>query len=173
LLDGKNEGFVEGYAVGHRDGEYLTLTKLAQELIDRAKDPRFSQDPAALRIQGEPTMSEPRATQLDVLEFGRLNDWGRLVSEAFRGEVPYLVGSALSRKDYRDVDVRLMLDDSAYDRLASVVDIKRVESEFSRWGKQWTDLRIDFQVQRASEANRDFNGRRNALGLRESEKTQP
>jgi hypothetical protein len=51
LLDGKNEGFVEGYAVGHRDGEYLTLIKLAQELIDRAKDPRFSQDPAALRIQ--------------------------------------------------------------------------------------------------------------------------
>lgn len=104
-----------------------------------------------------------RATYLDVYEFGRLNDWARLLSEAFRGEVPYLVGSALTTADYRDVDVRVMLDDAAYDRLASVVDIRRVNSEFSRWGKQWTDLRIDFQVQRTSEANRDYDGRRNAL----------
>lgn len=43
----------------------------------------------------------------------KLNEFGGVVAGAF-GIVPCLVGSALLRKDWRDVDVRLMLPNDVY-----------------------------------------------------------
>ncbi len=50
------------------------------------------------------------ASYLSVPDFQRLNWACRPVTEAF-GHPPYLVGSALTRPDFRDIDLRLILDD--------------------------------------------------------------
>lgn len=88
----------------------------------------------------------------------------------------YLVGSVLRKPDWRDVDIRVILDDAEFDRLFPVTD---------KWGEnaQWkiicisishylssvTGLPIDFQIQRQTQANeqysRDEDHRRNAIGL--------
>ena len=103
----------------------------------------------------------------------------RPVCEAFGAYVRgvsgcYLVGSCLERPDWRDVDVRLLLDDEDFAR------------EFPHAGDHWendtrwllltvaiserlsrlTGLPIDFQVQPRSKANARHPGRRNAIGLR-------
>lgn len=94
-----------------------------------------------------------------------LNDWGVNLRRMFPGEVAYLVGSALTTADYRDVDVRLILNDDDYFSLASVVDPADLNLAVSLWGQQVTGLPIDFQVQHIETANQDHPGRRHALGL--------
>src|ERR1039457_57624 len=46
----------------------------------------------------------------------RLNQFGMHITDAFDA-VPYLVGSAARGKQWRDVDVRLILDDAVFDAL--------------------------------------------------------
>lgn len=99
----------------------------------------------------------------------RLNQACRIVADAF-GTAPYLVGSSLMRRDFRDVDVRLMLEDAEYDRLFRggtmynalwsllCVSIAMYLTEAS-------GLPIDFQIQRQTQANEHHKGPRNALGI--------
>lgn len=89
----------------------------------------------------------------------------------------YLVGSALERPDWRDVDVRLILDDASFCRLfpdAGPVSQSRWEFDarwciltttISAWLSEQTGLPVDFQFQPQSHANERHKGRRNALGL--------
>lgn len=110
-----------------------------------------------------------RATYLHITDLRLLQNWGSTLRSAFADDaghaMPYLVGSALDRPDYRDVDVRLMLDDEAFDRLESLVSIQAFNLAFSLWGQRATGLPIDFQVQRTTEANEEFQGRRNPIGM--------
>lgn len=106
-----------------------------------------------------------RATFLDVTEKLKLSDWAEHVVPMFRGEVPYLVGSVLDNPNYRDVDVRLILDDDTYSILGATVDLHRLGFLVSLWGQQATGLRIDFQIQEQSAANEEFKGPRHAIGL--------
>jgi hypothetical protein len=46
----------------------------------------------------------------------KLNLFGQLVREAFPGTIPYLVGSAATSKEWRDVDVRVMLKADEWER---------------------------------------------------------
>lgn len=56
------------------------------------------------------------ASYLSVPDFQRLN-WACIpIREAFH-EPPYLVGSVLTRPDYRDIDIRLILDDEVMARM--------------------------------------------------------
>lgn len=112
-------------------------------------------------------MMTGRATYLLVSEFHLLETWARELTAMFPGHVPYLVGSALTTKDYRDVDVRLILSDEEYSTLAVMVDIRRLNVAVSLWGQRVTDLPIDFQVQSMIEANVPDHGQRNALGIRD------
>lgn len=89
------------------------------------------------------------------------------------GQHIYLVGSVLTRLDYRDVDVRCILSDEVYDKLYPV-DIddlstkkykKFIDISISEWLASCTGLKIDFQIQRRTEANQEFDGQRSALGL--------
>lgn len=92
------------------------------------------------------------------------------LAKAFDADV-YLVGTAGVRgQAYRDVDIRLILWDDAYDRLADVhgeggmafLGIAIGEYLASRTG-----LPIDFQMQRMTEANANHpDGIRNPLGRR-------
>lgn len=107
-----------------------------------------------------------------------LDEFGQLVSDAFDGEVAYLVGSCLREKAaWRDVDVRLILDDETY-AAAGLGDPKQPHQNV-KWrslvlaycalGKQMTGLPIDFQIQQRTEANSEFKSKeghsRSALGI--------
>lgn len=108
-------------------------------------------------------MTTKRATYLHVTEMRTLRDWAFQVNQAF-DDVCFLVGSVLDRPDYRDVDLRMILEDSGYDRLSALVDVERLGFVFSLWGQQTTGLPVDFQVQRMTDANAEFDGRRHAIG---------
>ncbi len=104
-----------------------------------------------------------RATYLLQSDVALLKQWGAAVRVMFFGEVPYLVGSALTSADYRDVDVRVILDDPDHAALAGILKVSSLNVAVSLWGQKATGLPIDFQVQQMTEANRDFNGRRHPI----------
>lgn len=112
-------------------------------------------------------MSGDRHNYLSVSELPILRAWGHEVKLMFRGEMPYQVGSSLLRKDWRDVDVRVMLDAEQYDALvAAGVDIYYLNLAVSLWGQKVTGLPIDFQVQDAHSANLDYpDSRRDPIGI--------
>lgn len=99
----------------------------------------------------------------------------RPIADAF-GHCVYLVGSALERRDYRDVDVRCILDDNTFDQMFPDRRTTRtawlnpreaiLDAAMAGWLQARTGLPIDFQFQRRSEANAEFGGKpRHPLGL--------
>lgn len=99
------------------------------------------------------------------------------VNEAFGGYGCYLVGSALEKPDWRDVDVRLILADDEFAQLFPDALLHSAAWEFDpRWLlltvsisehlSRVTGLPVDFQFQPQTHANERHKGRRNALGLR-------
>jgi hypothetical protein len=112
-----------------------------------------------------------RALYLNPWQMWRLNEACRAISHAF-GSCPYLVGSALKRADFRDVDVRLIIDDALFARLypSAGKDPHRdgywmlVCASISTWLADTTGLPIDFQIQAMTPANAEFDGPRSALG---------
>lgn len=102
---------------------------------------------------------------LTTSELHRLDRACMDVFRAFR-RPPYLVGTAVDGETFRDVDVRAILDDAEFDDI------------FGRRPQLWslfcvavsvylatsTGLRVDFQVQRRTEANEKHSGPRNPLG---------
>lgn len=105
-----------------------------------------------------------RATYLLQSQIRLLNDWGKVLRRTFE-EMPYLVGSALERVDFRDVDVRVILDDDDYHVLSEQLVIEDLNLAISLWGQQVTGLPVDFQVQQMTEANVSFPGRRHPIGM--------
>lgn len=105
------------------------------------------------------------APVLDALDLASI-----AVTQIFDGH-PYLVGSCLTRTDYRDVDIRTILFDEHYDRLFP--GGTRHEALRHLIQKAITDryvietgLRIDYQIQRMSDANEKFpSGARHPLGM--------
>lgn len=88
------------------------------------------------------------------------------------GDTPYLVGTAAAqeRVTYRDVDVRLIMDDEKYDALRAAVGKDAVfflGLAIGEYLAARSGLPIDFQLQRRTEANAKHKGRRNSLGLRD------
>ena len=107
----------------------------------------------------------------------------KVINDAFEGQC-YLVGSAMERPDWRDIDVRFMMNDE--DFLALFPDsapLAHHKWEFdprwilltvsiSAWLKKLTGLPVDFQFQPTSHANERHKGPRNALGLRFAKEDQ-
>jgi hypothetical protein len=94
----------------------------------------------------------------------KLNQFGRVVDEYF-GHVPYLVGSAARGKDWRDVDVRLILPDDEYADLFGgspsrprCLNLKWNAAclAFAALGRDMTGLPIDFQIDQQTEANEKY-----------------
>src|SRR5271157_4048989 len=130
--------------------------------------------------------NEPEITQADKLLGGHrranfigapealnLNVVCASLVQAFGWNI-YLVGSCLDRRDYRDVDVRCMMDDADYDRIFQNTTQNQqlsalwclVCAAISEWMKSRTGLPIDFQIQKSSEANAQYpKQKRSALGL--------
>jgi hypothetical protein len=115
-------------------------------------------------------VSKARTALLTTTELYHLDQACQIVSRAFGGEHPYLVGSAGVSNDggpYRDVDVRLMLDDDEFARACPTRE--RWELLCLATGvylSERSGLKIDFQVQLASLANEKHGGGpRNPLGM--------
>ncbi len=123
-------------------------------------------------VTPEPSKPRERANWLPSPHFFLLNQACLALNDAFGGIHCYLVGSSLHRRDYRDVDVRCILDDEHFDRLFP--EAKEAPSRNALWSimctaialmlKEQTGLPIDFQIQRRTEANDANNGERHALG---------
>lgn len=71
----------------------------------------------------------------------RLLDWWCAALQRSFGKIPYLVGSALTRPDYRDVDIRICITDE------QLRDLPLLRRDFnmmlSLWGQRATGLPID------------------------------
>jgi hypothetical protein len=81
---------------------------------------------------------------------------------------PYLVGSVWTTKDFRDVDIRCMLDPDDF-KATFGNDRERLlltNAAYSIMLQRQTGLPVDFQFQDRDEANAEFDGPRNPLGLR-------
>jgi hypothetical protein len=105
-----------------------------------------------------------------------LHEFGSHLWFAF-DEVLYHVGSSLTKKMWRDVDVRIMLDDEKY-KAMGFGDPEHPHDNgrwvayclaFSELGKRMTGLPIDFQIQQTSHANKLYTSKdghlRSALGM--------
>ena len=116
-------------------------------------------------------MSAKRRTDmLTTTELYHLDQACRIVSRAFGGEHPYLVGSAGFDNDggaYRDVDVRLMLDDDDFAEACPTLERWELLClAIGTYLRDRTGLPVDFQIQRTREANERWGGGvRNPLGM--------
>lgn len=112
-------------------------------------------------------MGASRHTWLTVPELYRLSTACVPLCEVF-GRPPYLVGSAMVRRDYRDVDLRLVLDDDEFGRRfpdrPSLLFLNALVSEQLA---RTTGLPIDFQFQSWTE-NLAFDGNAMPLGMKEA-----
>lgn len=118
-----------------------------------------------------------RANYLPAPHFFLLNQACVALNDAFGGVHCYLVGSSLYKRDYRDVDVRCILDDEHFDRLfpGATAGTSHDPQRHPLWSvmctsialmlRGQTELPIDFQIQRRTQANEKFNGHRDALGI--------
>jgi hypothetical protein len=110
-----------------------------------------------------------RTDLLTTAEMHNLDVACRPINRAFEGGPPYLVGTAGlgGAASYRDVDVRLILDD---DEFAAVCPTRaRWEllcMAISTYLRERTGLPVDFQIQRTREANERFGDKpRNPVGM--------
>ena len=97
-----------------------------------------------------------------------------IVNRAF-GATCYQVGSSLEHLDWRDVDVRMILDDAEFHKLFPEASLRVFQHDarwlllttsISEWFKQQTGLHVDFQFQPETYANKHHRGARSALGMR-------
>lgn len=93
----------------------------------------------------------------------------------------YLVGSAIERADWRDVDVVFIMDDEEFAREFPDVLMPGFEHDpkwllnsisLSLWLREQTGLPIDFKMQQQTYANERHSGRRHALGMRYAKTTE-
>jgi hypothetical protein len=104
-----------------------------------------------------------------------LEEFGYVVWVVF-GDYPYHVGSSVFNKTWRDVDVRLILEDEEYERMGLGDPKYPHQNEkwctlvlaFSALGKAMTGLPVDFQIQQQTGANAMYSQKdgcvRSALG---------
>lgn len=113
--------------------------------------------------------TKPRSDLLTTTELYHLDQACQIVSRAFRGGPPYLVGTAgIGGADrYRDVDVRLMLDDDEFAEACPTRERWELLClAIGTYLAERSGLKVDFQVQSTSLANERYGDKlRNPLGL--------
>jgi hypothetical protein len=117
-------------------------------------------------------MPMPRVNFLGGPQFYNLQCASAALVEAFGTQAIYLVGSALERRDSRDVDIRCELPDTEFDRLfprsagfspnAADPFWCLVNAALSEWLQRRIDpdLPVDFQVQRRTQVDQQEAGHR-------------
>jgi hypothetical protein len=91
-----------------------------------------------------------------------LNKFGVIVADYF-GHTAYHVGSSRNSKEWRDVDVRLLLPDDEFEAMFGTIQSSAVNPKlaaitlaFAALGKHMTGLPIDFQIQPLTFANQQW-----------------
>jgi hypothetical protein len=102
---------------------------------------------------------EARATHLLLTEVDLLDSWAdrlRFLWSSPEGVVGvFLVGTALTSKDYRDVDVRIVLTDETVAHLDRILHRPTLGLALSHEGQRATGLPIDCQVQSLTESGQE------------------
>ena len=120
--------------------------------------------------QSEKTPTERLGSFIGMPEHIKLEAACTILTQAF-DEIPYLVGSATRTRDYRDVDVRMIMDDEKFldlfghtsPALSALWNL--LSMSISLYLKSVTGLPIDFQIQRYSSIKEeDWNQPRIPLG---------
>ncbi len=159
---------------------HLWLTPEAQEgeaRIEKAEEANQK------HVVVEPPSGGPkekwRANYVPSPHYYHLNQACSILDKAFEGYDSfgtYLVGSSLKRRDWRDVDVRMILPDEEFNRLFGTNNANWANALWSLmctlisdWLSKQSSLPIDFQIQRHTEANTDHPVKeghpRSALGI--------
>lgn len=113
---------------------------------------------------------KPRVNYLpSPLALFKLRLFGSMVHDLL-GEHAYLVGSVLERPDFRDVDVRILLEDEDFARIFGDEDswitnpaLRLANMAMSALARELTGLEVDCQFQQTSEANAHNDGQRQPL----------
>lgn len=111
-----------------------------------------------------------RANWIGAPQYFNLNHACVLLAQAF-GHGIYLVGSSMERRDFRDVDVRCILEDPDFDRLFPPDEMggarwSIMNAVIAQWLSAQANLPVDFQFQSQTKANREYgNGKRSALSI--------
>lgn len=123
---------------------------------------------------GSEIMDPPKGRKVSYLSTAQLATLSHAcipLREALGGG-PYLVGSSTERPDFRDVDVRSIVDDDRWDAIFGGRELfwGLFCWAVSEWLSKATGLPIDYQAQRMTEANAKYGdlGKhpRNPLGMR-------
>jgi hypothetical protein len=110
-------------------------------------------------------VTSERFCYLHVTDQYTLHQFGGNLRNAFPTAIGILhVGSSVTRPNWRDVDVRIVLPDDEYDQLAAITDPKVLAVALSIWGQQFTRLPIDCQVQRFSDQLPEGHLPRHSIG---------
>lgn len=116
------------------------------------------------------TIRDGKYTGLGEPEHMKLAAACQLVADALN-ETCYMVGSATESREFRDVDVRVIMDDENFD---SLFGPSRAFKPFqvlfsisvSTWLREVTGLPVDFQVQRRSDVSQaDWDKERDPLNI--------
>ena len=117
---------------------------------------------------GASVRARTRTDLLTTVEMYNLDAACSVIGKAFR-EPPYLVGTAAdgTAGTYRDVDVRLILDDDEFAEVCPTLARWEVLClAISAYLRERSGLPVDFQIQRTTEANERHGGKvRNPLGM--------
>lgn len=104
----------------------------------------------------EITRVRNRATRLSVDQARAIDQFAELLFVMFPHQWGVVhCGSSLDSDDWRDVDVRIVLDDEDVATLSGVLVLDDLHVLLSRWGQQVTGLPIDCQVQTLTEHQRE------------------
>ena len=120
---------------------------------------------------------EKKRCYISMPEFSKLELAVKHLNEAYDEAACYLVGSTLERSDWRDIDIRMILDDEKFkfefpdaNKASFQLDTKWqiVNTALSMWLEEQVGLPVDFQIQPMSNANgKAHEGKpRHAIGLR-------
>lgn len=106
------------------------------------------------------------AHYLSTVQWFNLNTCVQPICKMFGYQV-FLVGSALQRKDWRDVDIRIIVNLDSYGEWFKTEHHRKcMGMMMSEWLSARTGLPIDLQIQGMDEANKEYGDQpRNALGI--------
>lgn len=136
--------------------------------------------PEELSVEPKPAAKDKwRANYVPAPAMFNLNACCRLINDALGNQFGcYLVGSSTRTRDYRDVDVRYIMEDAAFDRMFPGATPgpylmqplwALLCTSVSTWLRQQTGLPVDFQIQRQTQANEEYSRKtgheRHPLGL--------
>jgi hypothetical protein len=102
-----------------------------------------------------------------------LDEFARLLRDYFKAPV-YLVGSALERKDWHDLDIRVILPDERFefgDPAKRFWNAKWISAclAFTALGEKMIGCKIDFQIEQESYVQANCTGKRLEIGKKKHE----